>query len=104
MTSQPNNSAPDSSSDSAATSAPDDPCANPDACRDAVAELFVFLDGELTSDRKATIGRHLDDCGHCLETFEFHSELRAVVSQKCRTELPAGLKDRVLGALRALDD
>ena len=104
MTSPPNNSAPDSSSDSVAEPGSDDPCADPDSCREAVAELFTFLDGELTSDRKATIGRHLDDCGHCLEMFEFHSELRAVVSQKCRTELPAGLKDRVLGALRALDD
>ncbi len=79
-------------------------CGDSDACREAVAELFEFLDGELTKTRKATIGQHLDDCSDCLEAFDFHVELRIVISQKCRTELPEGLKDRVLSALRALDE
>lgn len=82
----------------------DDPCADPDGCREAVAELYTYLDGELTQERKSIIGEHLDSCGHCLDAYEFHSELRVVISQKCRTELPSGLRDRVLGALRALDD
>ncbi len=78
-------------------------CSEP-SCREAVDELFTFLDGQLTDDRRTAIQGHLDDCSHCLEQFDFHAELKQVVSEKCRTELPDGLKDRVFAALRALDD
>lgn len=81
-----------------------DPCAaNPTDCKTAVEELYVFLDGELTDEKRASITSHLDACAPCLDAFEFHSELKTVVSQKCRTELPSGLKERVFEALRALD-
>jgi len=81
-----------------------EPCSSVDDCREAVAELFEFLSGELTDERRVVIDKHLDDCSHCLDVFEFHAELRTVVSERCRTELPEGLKNRVLGALRALED
>ncbi len=81
-----------------------DPCsANDTDCKAAVEELYQFLDGELTDEKRASITGHLDACAPCLDAFEFHSELKAVVSQKCRTELPTGLRDRVFEALRALD-
>lgn len=81
-----------------------DPCAANDTdCKEAVEELYGYLDGELTAAKRVSIQAHLDACGHCLDAFEFHTELRAVVSQKCRSELPAGLRDRVFDALRALD-
>lgn len=82
----------------------DDPCAvNPSDCREAVEELYEFLGGELTPEKRASIGEHLDACGHCLDAYEFHSELKTVVSEKCRSSLPDGLRDRVFDALRALD-
>ncbi len=83
----------------------DDPCAqNPGDCRQAIEELYEFLDGELTQGNRASIDRHLDDCSHCFDAFEFQAELKALVSQKCRSELPDGLKNRVFAALRALDN
>lgn len=82
-----------------------DPCsANDTDCKEAVEELYGFLDGELTPEKRASIDAHLDLCSPCLAAYEFHSELKVVVSQKCRTELPAGLRDRVFDALRALGD
>ena len=81
-----------------------DPCsADSTDCKAAVEELYEYLDGELTPAKRASIGEHLDACAPCLHAFDFHSELRTVVSQKCRTELPSGLRDRVFDALRALD-
>ena len=81
-----------------------DPCsANSTDCKAAVEELYEFLDGELTDAKRASISDHLHACAPCLDAFEFHGELKTVVSQKCRTELPSGLRDRVLDALRALD-
>lgn len=81
-----------------------DPCsANDIDCRAAVEELYEYLDGELTTEKRVFITEHLDACGPCLDAFEFHSELKIVVSEKCRTELPSGLRERVFDALRALD-
>lgn len=77
-------------------------CDEPD-CLGAVAELFNYLDGELDDDRRSAIQGHLDSCGPCLEAFDFHAELRTLIGQKCRSQLPDGLKDRVLDALRALE-
>jgi mycothiol system anti-sigma-R factor len=81
-----------------------DPCsANDVDCKAAVEELYEYLDGELTAEKRTFISAHLDACAPCLDAFEFHNELRTVVSQKCRAELPTGLRDRVFDALRALE-
>ena len=68
-------------------------------CNEALHELYEFLDGELTAERRKVIGQHLDDCGGCLEAFDFEAELRLVIAHKCRDEVPAGLRQRVADAL-----
>ena len=81
-----------------------DPCAaNPSDCLQAVEELYGYLDGELTSEKRNSISQHLDDCSNCLGAYDFHSELKRLVSEKCRAELPESLRSRVFDALRALD-
>ena len=64
-------------------------------CSDAVEALFTYLDGALTEERRVVIQTHLDDCAPCFSAYEFHIELRTVVQQRCQTELPAGLKERI---------
>ncbi len=68
-------------------------------CDDALHELYEFLDGELTDERRADIKGHLTDCSPCLETFDFEAELKMVISQKCRDEVPDALKARIAEAL-----
>ena len=70
-------------------------------CGDALHELYTFLDGALTPERKETIRHHLDDCNPCLEQFDFEAELRIVISTKCREEVPQELKDKILRQLQA---
>jgi mycothiol system anti-sigma-R factor len=70
-------------------------------CQDALQELYVFLDGELTAEKREHIRHHLDDCNPCLEQFDFEAELRIVISTKCKEAVPQSLKDKIL---RALDD
>jgi mycothiol system anti-sigma-R factor len=69
-------------------------------CDDAVERLYHFLDGELDDTRRADIKRHLDECMPCLEAFDFEAELRIVIAQKCRDEVPTHLRDRIVNALR----
>jgi mycothiol system anti-sigma-R factor len=72
-------------------------------CSEAIHALYEFLDGELTPDRRTDIGHHLDDCSDCLEAFDFEAELRIVISQRCREEVPDRLREKVAEALRAAE-
>ena len=71
----------------------------PSDCEDALHRLYHFLDGELTSERKSAISKHLSDCGPCLAAFDFEAELKAVVGRSCREHAPSGLKDRIAAAI-----
>ncbi|WP_334141853.1 mycothiol system anti-sigma-R factor [Rhabdothermincola sp.] len=71
-------------------------------CNEALRELYVFLDGELTEERRSVIARHLDDCNPCLEVFDFEAELRLVIQQKCREQVPPELRQRIEETLRSL--
>ncbi len=65
-------------------------------CNETLRELEQFLDHELTEADRQVIHAHLGGCEHCLEAFDFHAELRMVISAKCRNdELPPGLLARI---------
>ena len=65
-------------------------------CNETLRELESFLDGELTPAALADIRSHLGDCPGCLEAFDFHAELKAVIAAKCKhDELPPGLISRI---------
>lgn len=64
-------------------------------CNDSLAELYTFLDGELTDSKRDEIRQHLHDCSPCLERFDFQAELKAVIARKCHEEVPQELRDRI---------
>ena len=69
-------------------------------CTASLEELYTFLDGELTMERREHIRSHLEGCQNCYEAFDFEAELRIVVSTKCRDEVPDSLRNRVAEALK----
>ena len=69
-------------------------------CQDALHELYGFLDGELTEERKAAIRQHLDECQPCAEPYDFEAELREVVRRKCQEQVPEALMTKVRAALQ----
>ena len=71
-------------------------------CAESLKELYTFLDGELTVERRLHIRQHLESCQNCYEAFDFEAELRIVVSTRCREEVPDHLRNRVADALRNL--
>ena len=72
-----------------------DACESTD-CSEALRELDLFLDSELSDDARTTIRHHLDDCPDCLGAFDFHAELKQVIQKKCReNEMPADLLSRI---------
>ncbi len=78
---------------------PDEQAHEHDTCQEALEELYSFLDGELTVEKREHIRVHLDDCNPCLEAFDFEAELRVVISSKCKEAVPESLKEKILRAL-----
>lgn len=72
-------------------------------CDEALHDLYTYLDGELTEDRRVLIKDHLDDCNPCFEAFDFEAELRIVISHRCREEVPDALRQRIADQLAELD-
>jgi len=65
-------------------------------CNETLRELENFLDDELTDDAKTVIHSHLAGCPDCLQAFDFHAELKAVIAAKCHNdEMPPGLLSRI---------
>jgi mycothiol system anti-sigma-R factor len=70
-------------------------------CEEAVHELYTYLDGELTEERREEIRIHLDYCGPCGGAAEFEAELRRVIANRCKDRVPDSLISRVAGAIEA---
>ena len=68
-------------------------------CDDALHELYHYLDGELTSERRQKIQDHLESCPPCFEGFDFEAELRIVVARKCTDQVPDALRQRIADAI-----
>ena len=45
-------------------------------CNQTLQELDAFLDGEISVAAATGIHNHLESCVDCLQTFEFHAELK----------------------------
>jgi len=73
-------------------------------CDGVLAELDLFLDGELDESRLATIEAHLHQCSPCLEAFDFEAEFRRVIAARCRETASEQLRARVAAAIEAAAD
>jgi mycothiol system anti-sigma-R factor len=72
-------------------------------CGEVLTEVFLYLDGEMTSDRRETIRRHLDECSPCLRKFGIEQEVKALVARTCGNDpAPMRLREKVLLTLRAV--
>ncbi len=68
-------------------------------CEEAVRQLYVYLDGELTEQRREKISLHLDECGPCAGAADFEAELRVIISKRCKDRVPDTLIQRVAAAI-----
>src|SRR3954467_15559285 len=70
-------------------------------CEAALRAIYVFLDREMPAGDRETIQGHLDDCLPCLEAFEFEAELRSMIANKCKEDVPEHLYERIRVSLEA---
>ncbi len=70
--------------------------ATPD-CEAALAEVYTYLDRELTVVEHERVLAHLESCSPCYEAFDFEAELRMVVAAKALSDdFPEGLRLRIM--------
>jgi mycothiol system anti-sigma-R factor len=68
-------------------------------CDEAVHQLYHYLDGELTEERRVEITEHLNFCGPCGGAAEFEAELRLVIANRCKDHVPESLIRRIAEAI-----
>jgi anti-sigma factor (TIGR02949 family) len=74
-------------------------------CTEILRSLDAFLDGELSVEDSRHFEDHVAACFPCHERHEFRRVLRQVVRIKlCQADLPAGLAERIRGAIRSSED
>ena len=75
--------------------ADDAPKGSPVPCDDAVAELYRYLDDELSDSERHAIEDHLRECSPCLEAFDVEADLKRVVAAGARQPCPEALKAKL---------
>jgi anti-sigma factor (TIGR02949 family) len=80
-----------------------EPCGDDGAsgvdCDEALRQLYSFLDGELTHERRVAISVHLDRCGYCGDAAHFEGELRSVIQDCAKARVPESLLERIRSKL-----
>jgi len=73
-------------------------------CRDALARLYEFLDGELTGEKAAEIRRHLEICEACYPDLCFGRAFRDALRRAAQGQAaaPEELRKKVAELLRSL--
>ena len=71
-----------------------------DDCQKALRELYIYLDGQLTVERRTTITAHIEYCSPCMESYTFEAELKQVVALRCQEQVPEALRMKVFEAIQ----
>lgn len=77
-------------------------------CRQVIAQLFQFIDGEADAADCAGIKAHLERCAPCMDHVTFQEEVKVLVRRKCSegqapSELSARLRERLSEFLQDSD-
>ena len=78
-------------------------CGNPHEmdCADALAKVYLYLDGEMADADCTELRHHLEECAPCLREFGLEQHFKALVTRSCGCdEAPADMKERLLVRLR----
>jgi mycothiol system anti-sigma-R factor len=71
-------------------------------CRETLAEAYLYLDGEILSQRRRLeIAHHLEECGPCLERYGLEKEVTLIVGRlRGLTHCPDELKIRIANLIQ----
>jgi anti-sigma factor (TIGR02949 family) len=73
-------------------------------CKEVLAEIERFVDGELPDDQLADLVSHLHECPPCLYRADFQARLKEILRTKCQAKAsrpPEAFVLRVRETIRA---
>lgn len=73
---------------------------NRSSCDHAIAQLYFYLDGEISWIKRRRVQRHLNTCRLCTGAFDFESRLKSIVRERCQEEARPELLDRLRSLLQ----
>jgi mycothiol system anti-sigma-R factor len=83
-------------------SAPEiDPCSAAGVdCSKVLADVYLYLDGQLDEAQSASLKLHLDACSPCLKEYGLEEHVRILVARCCTSEVaPDDLRSRVMARI-----
>ena len=85
--------------------APDVPrvgdCSGTTPCEEYVLQVVAYLDDELGEVDHRVVAAHLQQCGPCHSDYDIDRIVKSLVARSCSELAPSGLRDRVMGRIRA---
>ena len=76
-------------------------CDGPD-CRQALENLYLFIDEEIDTASCSEIQSHIDECSECLSVYDLERVVKALVSRSCTEVAPEPLREKVLLSIRTV--
>ncbi|HYJ78615.1 MAG TPA: zf-HC2 domain-containing protein [Longimicrobiaceae bacterium] len=68
-------------------------------CDQVIAQLWEYIDGELSHERAALIRAHLDVCGHCFPQHDYQRAFLGFLRVHARSPVPPALRRLVFQGL-----
>ena len=72
----------------------------PSDCREVLARLYQYIDGEIAAVDCASIELHFRDCEDCMHHADFEREFKAIIKRKCTDVAPEDIIARLRARLR----
>jgi mycothiol system anti-sigma-R factor len=72
------------------------------SCREAIEQLWAYIDQELEPSTSEQVRAHLERCQHCFPQYDFQKAFCAFLAAKCRDEAPPELRRRIF--MRLLEE
>lgn len=69
-------------------------------CKEVIHSMYLFLDDELSPDRRVEVRAHIERCVQCFEAFDFEAELKNMIGRKCTDTPPGDLKAKIIARLQ----
>jgi mycothiol system anti-sigma-R factor len=84
----------------------DDPCSAAGMdCQKVLADVYLYLDGQMAETDAVSLKAHLDDCSPCLKEFGLEEHVRILVARCCTAEVaPDDLKSKVMARIRVVTE
>jgi anti-sigma factor (TIGR02949 family) len=74
-------------------------------CDVILQEIQLYVDGEVTPERRTKLEEHFSTCTPCMHRAEFQAKLKTIVGSKCRTtQVPDHLWVRIRRIIRSGPD